>query len=130
MIVFGDILRVVALSSAEAEYAAASYACKEIVFIRNVLNDLGFKISSPTILAVDNKAAIAIAENLGVTARNKHFSDAIHYFRHLVDHRIIIPTHVSTKYQHADGFTKCLSKTPYREWLRLLMMNDERESQT
>ena len=123
-------LRVVALSSAEAEYAAASYACKEIVFIRNVLNDLGFKISSPTILAVDNKAAIAIAENLGVTARNKHFSDAIHYFRHLVDHRIIIPTHVSTKYQHADGFTKCLSKTPYREWLRLLMMNDERESQT
>ena len=123
-------LRVVALSSAEAEYAAASYACKEIVFIRNVLTDLGFKISSPTVLAVDNKAAISIAENLGVTARNKHFNDAIHYFRHLVDHRIVVPTHVVTKYQRADGFTKCLSKTPYREWFKLLMMHDVRDSQS
>ena len=119
-------LRVVALSSAEAEYAAASYACKEIVFVRNVLNDLGFAISSPTTLAVDNKAAIAIAENLGVTARNKHFNDAIHYFRHLVDHRVIVPTHVRTEYQRADGFTKCLSKTPYRKWLNLLLLNDQK----
>ena len=82
-------------------------------------------VSSPTTLAADNKAAIAIAENLGVTARNKHFNDAIHYFRHLVDHRVIVPTHVRTEYQRADGFTKCLSKTPYRKWLNLLLLNDQ-----
>ena len=35
-------LKVVALSSAEAEYAASSCACHEIVFVRNVLADLGF----------------------------------------------------------------------------------------
>ena len=71
-------LKVVAMSSAEAEYAAAAYACKEIVFVRNVLSDLGFRITGPTVLAVDNQAAIKIAENAGVTARNKHFGDAIH----------------------------------------------------
>ena len=46
-------LKVVALSSAEAEYAAASYTCKEIVFIRNVCNDLGVQLDGPAVLAVD-----------------------------------------------------------------------------
>ena len=54
-------LKVVALSSAEAEYAAASYTCREVVFIRNVLVDLGFPIKLPTVICVDNKAAIEIA---------------------------------------------------------------------
>ena len=49
-------LKVVALSSAEAEYAAASYACRAIVFVRNVLVDLGFSLTHPTVLCVDNKA--------------------------------------------------------------------------
>ena len=55
-------------------------------------------------MCVDNKAAIEIAHNLGVTSRNKHFVDAIHYFRHVVDHLLVIPTRVITKHQHADGF--------------------------
>ena len=109
------------MSSAEAEYAAASYACREVVFVRNVLVDLGFSLSHPTVLCVDNRAAIEIAHNIGVTSRNKHFVDAIHYFRHLVDHRVVIPSHVLTKSQRADGFTKCLGKSPYKEWLRLLL---------
>ena len=53
-------LKVVALSSAEAEYAAASYACRELVFIRSVLVDFGFQIRQPTVLCVDNKAAIEL----------------------------------------------------------------------
>ena len=32
-------LKVVALSSAEAEYAAASYTCKELTFVRTILNE-------------------------------------------------------------------------------------------
>ena len=117
-------LKVVALSSAEAEYAAASYACRELVFIRSVLIDLGFQIRQPTVLCVDNKAAMEIAHNLGVTSRNKHFVDAIHYFRHLVDHRVVVPTHVPTKHQRADGFTKCLGKSAFREWLRMLLPHE------
>jgi hypothetical protein len=117
-------LKVVALSSAEAEYAAASYACREISFIRHVLLDLGFQLTHPTILCVDNKAAIEIANNLGVTSKNKHFVDAIHYFRHLVDHRVVIPTHVASQFQRADGFTKCLGKSPFKAWLHLLLPSD------
>ena len=114
-------LKVVALSSAEAEYAAASYVCREVVFIRNVLVDLGFTLTHPTVVCVDNKAAIEIAHNLGVTSRNKHFIDAIHYFRHLVDHCVVVPAHVLAQYERADGFTKCLGKSPFKIWLRMLL---------
>ena len=113
-------LKVIAHSSAEAEYAAASYACREIVFVRNVLADLGFQVSGPTVLAVDNQAAIKIAENHGVTSRTKHFGDAMHYLRHLVDHRVVRLTFVRTDAQHADGFTKILGKSPFRLWSKLL----------
>ena len=104
------------MSSAEAEYAAASYSGKEIMFVRNLCNFLGVKISGPTVIAVDNQAAIKIAENMGVTAHNKHFCDAIHYFRHLCDHRVVSPVFVSTNHQRADGFTKPLDGNVFKMW--------------
>jgi hypothetical protein len=118
-------LKVVALSSAEAEYAAASYTCKEIQFVRKVLSDLGFAPSGPVVLAVDNQAAIKIAENVGVTGRTKHFIDAIHFFRHLVDHNVVRPTFVRTDMQRADGFTKPLGKGPFRIWASRLLDTNE-----
>ena len=109
-------LKVVASSSAEAEYAAASHSCKEIAFVRNVCNELQIGLSGPVFLGVDNEAAIKIAENRGVTGRTKHFSDALHYIRHMVDHRFIRIRYVSTHYQLADGFTKPLTKSLFRTW--------------
>ncbi|KAL1495247.1 hypothetical protein AB1Y20_017108 [Prymnesium parvum] len=49
-------------------------------------------------------------------ARNKHFEDSIHFFRHQVDHRRVIPIHVSTKLQKADGFTKLLDNSAFKLW--------------
>ena len=114
-------LKVIAHSSAEAEYAAASYSCKEIAFVRNICIELGTHIHGPVCLAVDNTAAIRIAENRGVSARTKHFSDAIHYVRHMVDHLVIRIRYVSTKYQLADGFTKPLHKPQFRAWCSKLL---------
>ena len=70
---------------------------------------------------MDNQAAIKIAENIGVTGRTKHFIDAIHYFRHLVDHRVVAPTFVRTDFQRADGFTKPLEKGKFRTWTSMLL---------
>ena len=54
--------------------------------VRNVSIELGIDLHGPVCMGVDNTAAITIADNRGVTARTKHFSDAIHYIRHMVDH--------------------------------------------
>ena len=114
-------LKVVALSSAEAEYAAASYSCKEVAFVRNVCAELEIGLQGPVWLAVDKEAAIKIAENRGVSGRTKHFVDAIHYIRHAIDHCVIKVRYVSTQYQLADGFTKPLDKPKFRLWCKRLM---------
>ena len=90
-----------ALSSAEAEYAASSYSCKEMAFVRNVCAELEIGLRGAMCLAVDNEAAIKIAENRGVSGRTKHFSDAIHYIRHMLDHMHIGLRFVSTHDQLA-----------------------------
>ena len=110
------LLKVVALSVAEAEYAAASYTCKEIEFVRNVCDDLGFTLKGRLALAVDNKAAVHIVENQGVTGRTKHFQDQIHYVRYLFNLQRIAVKHVVTTLQRADGFTKALDKTKFAAW--------------
>ena len=114
-------LKIIAHSSAEAEYAASSYSCKEVAFCRNVCVELGVLLNGPVCLAVDNTAAISIAENRGVTGRTKHFMDAIHYIRHMIDYDYVRVRYVSTRHQLADGFTKPLEKTAFRSWCSRLM---------
>ena len=114
-------LKVVALSSAEAEYAAASYTCKEIEFVRNLLRDLGYPLQKRCILAVDNSAAKQICENMGVTGRTKHFQDNLHYVRQLYDYGKIYIEHVRTHLQRADGFTKPLEKLLFLPWRSVLV---------
>ena len=113
-------LKVIAFSSCEAEYAACSFCCREIEFIRFICADMGFTLNGKLCLIVDNSAAIDVANNMGVTARTKHFKMAVHYFRDLVQHNSIVPIHCFTYYQRADGFTKGLSKAKHIEWTNAL----------
>ena len=113
-------LKIVCFSSCEAEYAAAANCCKEISFIRKICTDMGVSLDGQLLLLVDNTAAIEVAENVGVTAKTKHFETCVHYFRHEVQHGRIIPIHVLTSHQRADGFTKGLDRTKFLEWFRAL----------
>ena len=103
-----------AQSSCEAEYAAAFFAAKEIAFIRNVLDDLGFPCSGYTVLGCDNSAAIDVANDLGVSARIKHFERAIHLVRDMVTELKMKLVFVRTTNQLADIFTKPLGKTDFQ----------------
>ena len=111
-------LKTVAFSSCEAEYAAAAYCCKEIEFVRNLCYDMGVTLQGRLVLAVDNTACIDVAHDVGVSSRTKHFDRAIHYLRDLTQLRRVVPVHVTTDLQRADGYTKSLSKSAYVTWLR------------
>ena len=108
-----------AASSAEAEYAAAYEASREIHFIRNLCDDLGFTLNGDLMLGVDNTAAIDIAYNMGTTARNKHFLRVFHNIRDDIMYGRITMLFVRTEEQRADMFTKALSKVSFekcRDW--------------
>lgn len=75
--------------------------------------DLGFTLPGRLVVGVDNTAAIDVARNLGVTARNKHFDREIHYIREQCELQKIVMEYVNTHAQTADIFTKCLDKTKF-----------------
>ena len=114
-------LKTVAFSSCEAEYAAASFACKEIEFVRQICRDMGVDLHGRLVLGVDNTACIDIAHDVGVSGRTKHYDRAIHYLRDLTQMRRVLPTYVNTHQQLADGFTKVLDKSTFTKWVAHLL---------
>ena len=79
---------------------------------------MGVPLHGRLVLAVDNTACIAVAHDVGVSQRTKHFARAIHYLRDLTQQRRVLPFHVATDLQRADGYTKSLDKSKYSAWLR------------
>jgi len=52
-----------ALSTTEAEYVAACQAGKEIIWMRQLLQELGFTVPSASKLCMDNQSAIQVAKH-------------------------------------------------------------------
>ncbi|OWZ08870.1 polyprotein [Phytophthora megakarya] len=104
----------VALSTAEAEYMALALATQEIMWLRQLLAEMGFKQLPSTSIFVDNKAAISIATNQGSVSRAKHIDLRLHFIRDHVARADIalqhVPSlhHVPSDSQEADFLTKTL----------------------
>ena len=71
----------VALSSTEAEYIAMSATAREVVWLRQLLLDLGVAVSGSTPLYGDNRSAILIAGNPVFHERTKYCEIALHFVR-------------------------------------------------
>ena len=111
----------ISLSSAEAEYMAISSTTQEIKWIRQLLNELHICYQQePTILNIDNQAAIAISENDVHHARTKHIDIRHHFVREAIKNKEIQLKWVSTHDQLADIFTKGLLKVRFH-YLRQLI---------
>ena len=100
-------------STAEAEYAAAYQTTRDIMFLRNLISDLGYELMGRLPLAVDNDAARKIAYNHGTTARNKHFKRAWHLIREECTYQRQVIFHISTKLMRADLLTKALDSDTF-----------------
>ena len=96
----------IAQSSTEAEYVALNTCGKEFMFLKQLLESIGFPDVSGTIFE-DNTGAIDISKNPVCSSNTKHFEVRFHYIRYLV-HRWLNITHISTREQLADAWTKPL----------------------
>jgi hypothetical protein len=112
---------VVALSSTEAEYYAASEAAREIVWMRSLLAHIGIPKTKPVPLFIDNRTAIDMAKGLGTQSQaRKHIRVRYHYIREQVAAGRIQPVWTSTDSQEADIFTKPLTKKAFVNLRNLL----------
>ena len=110
----------VALSTTEAEFIAACYACRELLGTRQLLKELGRDLSSPTKVMIDNQAAIRLIQNPNIRARTKHIDVKFKFIQEKESDGIIMAEYVSTDDQVADILTKALPKDRF-ETLKILM---------
>ena len=100
----------VARSSTEAEYRALTSTATEVIWIQQLLSEVGVRLhTSPPVLWCDNMSAQALASNPVYHARTKHFELYLHFLRDLVTSRKLEVRYVSTAHQPADLLTKPLS---------------------
>jgi Reverse transcriptase (RNA-dependent DNA polymerase) len=98
----------VALSSAEAELMGICEVVKEVLYLKMLIEEIGFKVETPITINVDNQSSIQISENDIHHDRTKHIDIKFYFIRNLIDTGIIKPKWVSTHNQLADIFTKPL----------------------
>ena len=90
----------------EAETTALTHCSKEIIWIRRVLNFLGFDMDRPTPITVDNKAAISFAETARISPRTKHIALKHFFNKEHIKSGEIAPVYVPTEHELADVLTK------------------------
>eukprot|EP00253_Pinus_taeda_P011002 PITA_11002 len=98
--------RIVALSTAEVEYVAATAVACQAVWMRRMLRSLSQEQAKATVIFCDNSSAIALSKNSMFHKRTKHIDTRFHYIRELVNNGEIILEHCSTQEQVADILTK------------------------
>eukprot|EP00253_Pinus_taeda_P035309 PITA_35309 len=89
--------RSVALSSAEAEYMAASQAACEAIWMRKILVGLFGQRMDPTVIYCNNRSCIKLSENRVFHDRSKHIDIRYHHLRDCVVKRIMLLLYVSTE---------------------------------
>ena len=114
----------VTLSSTEAEYVALFHCSTEVVFLRRLLEELGFR-QVPTIVYQDNQSTIHWASGRDNFHKTKHMDIKYHYVRDLVSNSSINVVYLPTAQMVADVLTKPVIKEQFG-WLskRLLGVID------
>jgi hypothetical protein len=106
---------VVALSSCEAEYIAASTASTQAIWLVRLLSDLLDRDTRAVELRVDNKSALPLAKNLIFHERSKHIRVRHHFIRGCLEEGSIKSGYINTKNQHVDMLTKPLRRIRFLE---------------
>jgi hypothetical protein len=111
---------IVALSTMEAEYVAASTGMQECMWISQLLTEIGLSQDGSVQLWCDNQSAIKSMENDMSKARSKHIDIRYHYIREQVRSERIKVGYCETGKMLADIFTKPLPSVTFERLKPLL----------
>lgn len=111
----------VALSSTEAEFAAAAEAGKMILYLRSILHELGFEQHLPTILFEDNQGALHMANSGQPTKRTRHMDIKYFALQNWCETDLIKLQQITTQHNISDAFTKNLGRIKFYQQTDVLM---------
>jgi hypothetical protein len=112
----------IALSTCEAEFMAMNLACREALWLRKFLPELGVPLGGGAMeILNDNVGALELSKNPILSNRSKHI-DVIHMFaRERVERKEVSFSFVSSEENLADMFTKSVPPSVFDKLRNLVM---------
>ena len=107
--------KVVALSSCEAEYIAATTAACQGVWLARLLAEFKGEKSRAITLKIDSESTIQLSKNPVFHDRSKHIDVRYHYIRECVEENRVKLESVRTVDELADILTKALGPQQFCE---------------
>jgi hypothetical protein len=104
----------VARSSTEAEYHTIGLTTTEILWLQQLLQELGIHLPQPPTIFSDNISANYLCANPVFHTRMKHLAIDYHFVRDLVAKNELHVSHVPSSHQLDDLLTKPLSRTRHQ----------------
>ena len=98
----------VTLSTAKAEYVAATHAVKEGIWLCCFVEEVFQPLMNLTVLYCDNQATIALTKDGSFHARTKHIDICYHFIHFIVDSGSFLLVYCPTADMTADTLTKAL----------------------
>jgi hypothetical protein len=117
-------------STVEAEYIAASTCCKEVMWLRWLIEEiLGARLPRPQ-MWMDNNGARLLAQNDTMSEKTKHIRYSYHFVRECIRDAVLELFHVASHENTADMMTKPLGHVLldyHRDGVGLLCFKDGEE---
>ncbi|GJX00628.1 putative ribonuclease H-like domain-containing protein [Tanacetum coccineum] len=104
---------VVANSTTEAEYVAASSCCGQVLWIQNQLLDYGYNFMHTKIF-IDNNSTICIVKNPVFHSKTKHIEIRHHFIRDSNEKKLIQMVKIHTDKNVADLLTKAFDVSRFQ----------------
>nr|GEV91023.1 ribonuclease H-like domain-containing protein [Tanacetum cinerariifolium] len=103
-------------SSAKAEYQGVANVVAKSAWIRNLLRELHYPLSTATLVYCDNVSVVYMSANPVQHQRTKHIEIDIHFVRDMVTTDHVRVLHVLSRFQYADIFTKGLPAALFEDF--------------
>jgi hypothetical protein len=107
--------RVVALSSCEAEYIAATNAVTQAIWMAWLRGELLGREPKVVELKMDSMSALALVRNPVFHERNKHIDGRFHFIRNCLANRTVSATYINTADQLTDILMMALGRVKFQE---------------
>ncbi|KAJ0401726.1 hypothetical protein P43SY_003047 [Pythium insidiosum] len=97
----------------------------EVLWLRHLLTELGVLNMPPTVIYVDNQAAIAMVEHSGYQSRAKHIDLRYHFVRDAIESGELETKYVRSEDQLADFMTKAMPTPQFTKLVQLAGIRDD-----
>ena len=112
----------VGINSTYNEYMALHHCVKQIVWLRQLLEEIGLSsyVSNPTQVFADNKQANNLCNEDLVTAGNMYFRTGYHYNKEAVRDKYVSVHYINTQFNLSDATTKSLASNKIGQFAPIL----------